>query len=274
MTARPGAIRWPSIRPRPGTSSSPTSMPWPARWRGLAGQPHRRRLQRAAAARQHLRRRGPAGVVGHRRGQHLCGLLDERRRRTRHSPSRCRRRATSPHTRCSAAATSRSRATTTGSRSPNEPTASLFGYMSWTDNRDVVEGDDPRETTAEGGYDDNFDVLQCRIDLGAPSEDDVLEGRAACPSRRAVQRRQLRQRRRAGPEHLRDVDHVPVADNPVSARTRPSGGLASSASTATALRIAPDRAYPPQRSMLQTWRDMTSGHCSQIRCKRNDHAVA
>ena len=53
---------------------------------------------------------------------------------------------------------------------------SLFGYMSWTDNRDVVEGDDLRETTAEGGYDDNFDVLQCRTDLGAPSEDDVLEG--------------------------------------------------------------------------------------------------
>ena len=53
---------------------------------------------------------------------------------------------------------------------------SLLGYMSWTDNRDVVEGDDLRETTAEGGYDDNFDVLQCRIDLGAPSEDDILEG--------------------------------------------------------------------------------------------------
>ena len=53
---------------------------------------------------------------------------------------------------------------------------SLFGYMSWTDNRDVVEGDDLRETTAEGGYDDNFDVLQCRTDLGAPSEDDILEG--------------------------------------------------------------------------------------------------
>jgi hypothetical protein len=31
---------------------------------------------------------------------------------------------------------------------------SLFGYMSWTDNRDVVPGDDPRETEQDG-----FDVL-------------------------------------------------------------------------------------------------------------------
>jgi hypothetical protein len=53
---------------------------------------------------------------------------------------------------------------------------SLFGYMSWTDNRDVLEGDDLRETTAPGGYDDNFDVLQCRIDLGAADGDDVLAG--------------------------------------------------------------------------------------------------
>ena len=53
---------------------------------------------------------------------------------------------------------------------------SLFGYMSWTDNRDVVEGDDPRETTAEGGYDDNFDVLQCRVDLGAEPPDQVASG--------------------------------------------------------------------------------------------------
>lgn len=52
----------------------------------------------------------------------------------------------------------------------------LFGYMSWTDNRDVVEGDDLRETTAEGGYDDNFDVLQCRIDLGAPAAEEVISG--------------------------------------------------------------------------------------------------
>jgi hypothetical protein len=52
----------------------------------------------------------------------------------------------------------------------------LFGYMTWTDNRDVVEGDDPRETTAEGGYDDNFDVLQCRVDLGAEPPDQVTSG--------------------------------------------------------------------------------------------------
>jgi hypothetical protein len=49
------------------------------------------------------------------------------------------------------------------------PDGSLFGYMSWTDNRHVVEGDDPRETTAPGGYDDNFDVLQCRVDQGGGS---------------------------------------------------------------------------------------------------------
>jgi hypothetical protein len=53
---------------------------------------------------------------------------------------------------------------------------SLFGYLSWTDNRDVVEGDDLRETTAPGGYDDNFDVLQCRVDLGATDGGDVVSG--------------------------------------------------------------------------------------------------
>jgi len=39
--------------------------------------------------------------------------------------------------------------------------------MSWTDNRLVVVGEDPRETQANGGFDDGFDVLQCRVDLGA-----------------------------------------------------------------------------------------------------------
>jgi hypothetical protein len=34
---------------------------------------------------------------------------------------------------------------------------SLFGYFTWTDNRDVVEGTDPREAEQDG-----FDVLQCR----------------------------------------------------------------------------------------------------------------
>jgi len=32
----------------------------------------------------------------------------------------------------------------------------LFGFMMWTDNRDVVPGVDPRETTQDG-----FDVLMC-----------------------------------------------------------------------------------------------------------------
>ena len=33
---------------------------------------------------------------------------------------------------------------------------SLFGFMTWTDNRDVVAGVDPRETIQDG-----FDVLMC-----------------------------------------------------------------------------------------------------------------
>lgn len=45
---------------------------------------------------------------------------------------------------------------------------SAFAYMSWTDNRNVVEGDDPRELDLDG-FDDNFDVAQCRVDLGAPA---------------------------------------------------------------------------------------------------------
>jgi hypothetical protein len=45
--------------------------------------------------------------------------------------------------------------------------SSVFAYMTWTDNRDVVAGDDPRETDPDGnpattdGFDDNFDVHQC-----------------------------------------------------------------------------------------------------------------
>lgn len=38
---------------------------------------------------------------------------------------------------------------------------SVLAYMTWTDNRDVFEGDDPRETEQDG-----FDVNQCREDLG------------------------------------------------------------------------------------------------------------
>jgi hypothetical protein len=41
----------------------------------------------------------------------------------------------------------------------------VFAYMTWTDNRDVVPGPDPRELEADG-FDDGFDVAQCLIDLG------------------------------------------------------------------------------------------------------------
>lgn len=37
----------------------------------------------------------------------------------------------------------------------------LFGYLAWTDNRDVLAGTDPREAVQDG-----FDVHQCRADLG------------------------------------------------------------------------------------------------------------
>lgn len=43
----------------------------------------------------------------------------------------------------------------------------LFAYAAWTDNRQVVPGEDPRETEAQAGFVDGFDVQQCRIDLGA-----------------------------------------------------------------------------------------------------------
>jgi hypothetical protein len=45
-------------------------------------------------------------------------------------------------------------------------TTSLFGYMGWTDNRDVLPGTDIRETD----YVDGFDVHQCRT-LAAPEPD-------------------------------------------------------------------------------------------------------
>jgi hypothetical protein len=47
----------------------------------------------------------------------------------------------------------------------------LFGYASWTDNRNVVPGTDPRELEAQDGFDDGFDVRQCRDDLA-----DSVEG--------------------------------------------------------------------------------------------------
>jgi hypothetical protein len=42
------------------------------------------------------------------------------------------------------------------------PDGSLFGYMTWTDNRDVVMGEDPREDPQDG-----FDVDQCQDSSGA-----------------------------------------------------------------------------------------------------------
>jgi hypothetical protein len=47
------------------------------------------------------------------------------------------------------------------------PVGGLFAYAVWTDNRQVVFGEDPRETEAQDGFVDGFDVLQCRTDLGA-----------------------------------------------------------------------------------------------------------
>jgi hypothetical protein len=49
---------------------------------------------------------------------------------------------------------------------PGPAVGTLFAYAAWTDNRQVVGGTDPRELEADG-YDDGFDVLQCRVDLGA-----------------------------------------------------------------------------------------------------------
>jgi hypothetical protein len=49
---------------------------------------------------------------------------------------------------------------------PSDPAAGLYGYVSWTDNRNVEPGNDPREED----YDDNFDVLQCRDDLADDPE--------------------------------------------------------------------------------------------------------
>ena len=67
----------------------------------------------------------------------------------------------------------------------NGPTAGgLFAYLVWTDNREVIPGEDPRETEAEGGFVDGFDVLQCRVDLGRSPEEvnrDVPLARADAP---------------------------------------------------------------------------------------------
>ena len=63
-------------------------------------------------------------------------------------------------------------------------TGNLFGYMGWTDNRNVLAGTDIRETD----YVDGFDVNQCRTVCGTRA-------------------RHVPERARARPEHLR-----PVAD--------------------------------------------------------------
>jgi hypothetical protein len=49
---------------------------------------------------------------------------------------------------------------------------SLLAYMSWTDNRDVIPGTDPRE----GEDQDGFDVLQCRTDLDTDTDGERGEG--------------------------------------------------------------------------------------------------
>ena len=51
----------------------------------------------------------------------------------------------------------------------------LFSYMAWTDNRDVVPGPDPRELEADG-FDDGFDVAQCLIDLGQSDGSELTGG--------------------------------------------------------------------------------------------------
>ena len=63
-------------------------------------------------------------------------------------------------------------------------TGGLFAYAAWTDNRQVVPGVDPRETEAEGGFVDGFDVRQCRVDLGRAEGEvnaDVPLARADAP---------------------------------------------------------------------------------------------
>ena len=80
--------------------------------------------------------------------------------------------------------------------------SSVFAYMTWTDNRDVVAGDDPRETDPDGnpattdGFDDNFDVHKCL-------EFDAETGTYGKP---------LRKRRWTGSEHLRRPSVAAVRD--------------------------------------------------------------
>jgi len=47
---------------------------------------------------------------------------------------------------------------------PGTPESALFGYVTWTDNRDVLAGPDPREAVQDG-----FDVNQCLTDPDDPN---------------------------------------------------------------------------------------------------------
>ncbi len=89
-------------------------------------------------------------------------------------------------------------------------TDSLFGYMSWTDNRDVVPGTDPREIEEQNGFDDGFDVLQCRVDLG-PRHRERGRGRTPRPPRRALYGDNCGNGGGLDQNIYGDFDHFPVA---------------------------------------------------------------
>ena len=164
MTARPGATRWPSILPRPGTSSSRTSIL--AGTIALVWQDNRTDddYDVQLAARQYVRRRGPAGVVGHRRGQRLAAYSTTARR----TPPRRASVVREPP------------ALLRDVWQPRRPFQGDYNWISLAERGDghcwaTCRGPTTATwskattcaTTAEGGYDDNFDVLQCRTDLGA-----------------------------------------------------------------------------------------------------------
>ena len=90
-------------------------------------------------------------------------------------------------------------------------TEALFGYMSWTDNRDVVEGDDRARRRQRADTTTTSTSCSAGSTLGLPADGRCPRGRTTRPGRRPVHRGQLRQCRRCRPEHLRDFDHVPVA---------------------------------------------------------------
>ena len=52
----------------------------------------------------------------------------------------------------------------------------VIGYMSWTDNRNVVARRRPPRDPGPRRFDDGFDVLQCRVDLGPPTTPATLPG--------------------------------------------------------------------------------------------------